>query len=190
MRLLIMLNLLDEADEVLRESPLDVLRPGARTAPAVVGLMWESHVRGFLGETGKALELAEQAARLMEQQNMLALAEQVYAAVSRALQRSGNYERAEEAALAAIKHEDLGQPATPKRRAINLDRLCRMRLARGNSQGALEIADKLQALLSENSAYPFRNTRFNADFQRGRALAGLGRYDEAVVSLAKVYAMN
>ena len=107
MRLLIMLNLLDEADEVLRESPLDVLRPGARTAPAVVGLMWESHVRGFLGETGKALELAEQAARLMEQQNMLALAEQVYAALSRALQRSGNYERAEEAALAAIKHEDL-----------------------------------------------------------------------------------
>ena len=189
MRLLIMLNLLDEADEVLRESPLDVLRPGARTAPAVVGLMWESHVRGFLGETGKALELAEQAARLMEQQNMLALAEQVYAALSRALQRSGNYERAEEAALAAIKHEDLGQPATPKRRAINLDRLCRMRLARGNYQGALEIADKLQALLSENGI-SVPEHRFNADFQRGRALAGLGRYDEAVVSLAKVYAMS
>ena len=189
MRLLIMLNLLSEADEVARENPLDVLRPGSRTAPAVVGLIWESHVRGFLGETEKALELAEQAARLMEQQNMVALAEQVYGALSRALQRSGNYERAEEAALAAIKHEDLGQPATPKRRAINLDRLCRIRLARGNYQGALATAEQLQALLSENGI-SVPEHRFNADFQRGRALAGLGRYDEAVVSLAKVYAMS
>jgi tetratricopeptide (TPR) repeat protein len=94
-------------------------------------------------------------------------------------------ERAETFAVASLEHGEY-TPKNASQRAWKMLRLGRIRLALGKYQSALELAEQALVLFSEKGT-PRAGDVSQVNYQRGRALLGLGRNKEAVENLSASY---
>ena len=177
------LELHDEVRQVLRETPVEAQKgSGSPTATPVHNLTYLASVHLQLGDAETALQFAEEALLAMQAaESLLFMGDWVYGVLAQALHENGRPERAETIAVAALE-----QPEWAGGRAWQLLRLGRIRLVLGKYQSALELADQALALYSEKGA-PEEVQLSQVNYQRGRALLGLGRYKEAVEALSASY---
>jgi len=179
------LGLHDEVRQVMRETPVEASRgSGSPTTTPVLNLIYEADVYLRLGDTQTAERLAEEALLAMQVAGTQAQAERVYGVLAQALHENGKPDRAETFAVASLEHVELVTSASGH--ASKLLRLGRIRLVLGKYQSALELADQALALYSEKGA-PGAGQFSQVNYQRGRALLGLGRHQEAVEDLAASY---